>query len=64
MRDFWKNEWRLFLEDLTSVKNLFSKIFGNKKEYLMLNSGSEVENEGNMLNQSQIQVQVQSQRLD
>lgn len=62
MRDFWKNEWRLFLEDLTSVKNLFSKIFGNKKEYLMLNSGSEVENEGNMLNQSQIQVQVQSQR--
>lgn len=61
MRDFWKNEWRLFLEDLNSVKNVFSKIFGNKKEYLMLNSGSEVESEGNVLNQSQIQGQVQSQ---
>ncbi len=40
MIEFWKNEWKLFLEDLGSFKNLFSKIFGPKDEYLMLESAA------------------------
>lgn len=44
MKEFWKNEWKLFLEDLNSVKNMFSKVFGRKKEYLMLDSASNIEN--------------------
>ena len=47
MREFWKNEWRLFLEDLTSVKNMFSNIFGRKKDYLMLGTASNIENDCN-----------------
>lgn len=43
MKEFWKNEWKLFLEDLGSVKNMFSKIFGRKKDYLMLDSASSEE---------------------
>ncbi len=42
MLEFWKNEWKLFLEDLSSVKNLFSKIFGETDEYLMLDSSNTV----------------------
>ncbi len=50
MFEFWKNEWKLFLEDLGSVKNMFSKIFGAKNDYLMLDSSeneinTEVNNE-------------------
>lgn len=45
MIDFWKNEWKLFLEDLGSFKNLFSKVFGPKDEYLMLESAVIEENE-------------------
>lgn len=39
MFDFFKNEWKLFMEDLQSFKGVFGKIFGHKQEeYLMLNS--------------------------
>ena len=31
MKEFWKNEWKLFLEDISSIKNVFSKIFGKKQ---------------------------------
>ena len=44
MLEFWKNEWKLFLEDIDSVKNAFAKIFGRKKDYLMLKSGTQEEN--------------------
>lgn len=43
MKEFWKNEWKLFLEDLGSVKNMFAKVFGHKKDYLMLDSASNEE---------------------
>lgn len=41
MFEFWKNEWKLFLEDIDSVKNAFAKIFGRKHDYLMLKSGTQ-----------------------
>lgn len=41
MFEFWKNEWKLFLEDLGSIKNTFSKIFGKKQDYLLLQSAQE-----------------------
>ena len=41
MFDFLKNEWKLFLEDLQSVKGTFGKIFGRKQDYLMLQSSQE-----------------------
>ena len=41
MFEFWKNEWKLFLEDLGSIKNAFSKIFGKKQDYLLLRSAQE-----------------------
>ena len=43
MFEFWKNEWKLFLEDISSVKNGFLRIFGLKKDYLMLDSSSQQE---------------------
>lgn len=45
MLEFWKNEWNLFLEDLSSVKNVFANIFGKKQDYLMLQSSQEVAEE-------------------
>lgn len=46
MLEFWKNEWKLFMDDLSSVKNLFSKVFGgSKKDYLLLQSADEASNE-------------------
>ncbi len=49
MLEFWKNEWKLFLEDLHSVKNVFGKIFGFKQDYLMLQQPEEIANvENNM----------------
>ena len=41
MWEFWKNEWKLFLEDIGSVKNAFAKIFGGKQDYLMLQTGTQ-----------------------
>ena len=41
MFEFWKNEWKLFLEDLGTIKNAFSKIFGKKQDYLLLQSAQE-----------------------
>ena len=41
MLEFWKNEWKLFIEDIHSVKNTFSKIFGGKKDYLLLEAANE-----------------------
>lgn len=41
MIEFWKNEWKLFLEDIDAVKNVFAKIFGRKQDYLMLKSGTQ-----------------------
>ena len=43
MFEFWKNEWKLFLEDISSVKNGVLRIFGLKKDYLMLDSSSQQE---------------------
>lgn len=43
MFEFWKNEWNLFLEDLSGFKGVFSKIFGSKEEYLMLGSDTQEE---------------------
>ena len=45
MFEFWKNEWKLFLEDIDSVKNAFAKLFGRKKDYLMLKSGTQEDGE-------------------
>ena len=45
MLDFWKNEWKLFLEDIDSVKNAFARIFGRKQDYLMLKSGTQQDGE-------------------
>lgn len=45
MFDFWKNEWKLFLEDIESVKNAFAKLFGRKHDYLMLKSGTQEDGE-------------------
>ena len=45
MFEFWKNEWKLFLEDLDAVKNAFGRIFGRKQDYLMLKSGNPEEGE-------------------
>lgn len=39
MLEFWKNEWKLFLEDMNSFKNAFVRIFGGKQDYLMLQEG-------------------------
>lgn len=36
MLEFWKNEWELLLNDLSSVKDTFKKIFGVKEDLLML----------------------------
>lgn len=41
MLEFWKNEWKLFLEDMGSIKNVFAKVFGRKQDYLMLQTGSQ-----------------------
>lgn len=41
MKEFWKNEWKLFLEDINSVKKLVLKIFGKKPDYLMLDKPNE-----------------------
>jgi hypothetical protein len=43
MLEFWKNEWELFLGDLTSIANMFKKIIGIKQNVLMLDS-AEVQN--------------------
>lgn len=43
MLEFWKNEWKLFLEDISGIKNVFSNIFGKKQDYLMLQSPVEEE---------------------
>ena len=45
MLEFWKNEWKLFLEDIDSVKNAFARFFGRKKDYLMLKSGTQEDGE-------------------
>ena len=36
MLEFWKNEWKLFLEDLSNFKSAFVKIFSPRQEFLML----------------------------
>ena len=56
MLEFWKNEWRLFLEDLNSVKGAFSKLFGRKQDYLLLQSS---ENEEQVPETTQLQEQVE-----
>ncbi len=56
MLEFWKNEWRLFLEDLNSVKGAFSKLFGRKKDYLLLQSS---ESEEQVPETTQLQEQVE-----
>ena len=59
MFEFWKNEWKLFLEDIGSIKNGFLKIFGIKKDYLMLDTSNDSEqnaiNQDALLNQDVMQ---------
>ena len=43
MFEFWKNEWKLFMDDLRALGGMFSKIFGSE-EYLMLDSAEESNN--------------------
>ncbi|MEG1705117.1 MAG: hypothetical protein RR290_00895 [Clostridia bacterium] len=38
MFEFWKNEWELFLEDLSSVKSAIKKMFGARETLLMLDT--------------------------
>ena len=45
MLEFWKNEWKLFLEDIDSLKNTFAKIFFFFLDYLMLKSGTQEDGE-------------------
>ncbi len=56
MLEFWKNEWKLFLEDIGFVKNTFASIFGRSENPLMLNKGEE--NDQNNAVQEQLQVPV------
>ena len=44
MFEFWKNEWELFMDDLRTLGNMFSRIFGGEDEYLMLDSADEFDN--------------------
>lgn len=44
MFDFWKSEWKLFLEDIQSLKNSFAGLFGHKQDYLMLESSEPIQN--------------------
>lgn len=67
MKEFWKNEWKLFLEDLSSVKNMFAKVFGRKKDYLMLDSASDIQENSNEEVQSENivpEVQYESDAID
>ena len=59
MKEFWKNEWKLFMEDITSVKNMFSKVFGRKKEYLMLDAAYDMENNEQQESFSNMAVEAQ-----
>lgn len=45
MLEFWKNEWKLFLEDLSSFKNAFVKIFSPRQEFLMLEQAATEDSE-------------------
>ena len=62
MREFWKNEWKLFLEDLTSVKNMFTKVFGRKNDYLMLDSASDFAT--NMQEENQVETVVPEKQYE
>lgn len=58
MFEFWKNEWNLFLSDLGGIKDVFSKMFGRKQEYLMLSADfsaeSELENDSELSLENQM----------
>jgi hypothetical protein len=68
MFEFWKNEWNLFLSDLGGVKDVFSKIFGKKQEYLMLSSDFSKENESvnleEQLQSEQVSPVIEKYELD
>lgn len=64
MLEFWKNEWKLFLEDLSSVKNVFGKIFGFKQDYLMLQSSEEPASVNNAVEEEVEQPAVQAYEPD
>lgn len=65
MLEFWKNEWKLFLEDMNSFKNAFVRIFGGKQDYLMLQEGaSEPEVESIATDTQQIEPVVLSYEPD
>ena len=61
MFEFWKNEWKLFLEDINSVKNGFMKIFGLKKDYLMLEEANQEQQEVNLDLQEQATLNLDPQ---
>ena len=60
MLEFWKNEWKLFLEDIGFVKNTFASIFGGNKQ-LMLNQ-AEPQQQPEV--QEQLQVPVMEQPVE
>lgn len=42
MFEFWKNEWKMFMDDLSSFKGFFEKVFTSKDNYLMLQPSEDV----------------------
>lgn len=59
MLEFWKNEWKLFLEDIGVVKNAFASIFGRQDKTLMLNQG--VQEEASMQDELKVPVMENNQ---
>lgn len=57
MLEFWKNEWKLFLEDLGFVKNAFASIFGKGDNPLMLNASSQQQEQQENMEEIQLPVQ-------
>ena len=57
MLEFWKNEWKLFLEDLGFVKNAFASIFGKGDNPLMLNASSQQQEQQENMEELQLPVQ-------
>lgn len=63
MLEFWKNEWKLFLEDIGFVKNTFASIFGKNKQ-LMLNQAQPQEEQQQSQVNEQLQVPVMQQQAE
>ena len=42
MKDFFKNEWKLFLQDMESIGNAVLSFFSRKEEPLMIAAAPEI----------------------